>query len=89
MENLHVATTDLDQVSPETSAAMRIMSGQIREEADEQGPIKLKIAEEAMRNLSAAIHNPADKGAITMKTEEEDEDTLSWTHLASLPNICA
>lgn len=89
MENLHVATTDLDQVSPETSAAMRIMSGQIREEADEQGPIKLKIAEEAMRDLSATIRNRADKGAITMKTEEEDEDTLSWTHLASLPNICA
>jgi flagellar motor switch protein FliG len=77
MENLHVATTDLDQVSPETSAAMRTMSGQIREEADEQGPIKLKIAEEAIRDLSAAIRNPADKGAITMKTEEEGEDTLS------------
>lgn len=89
MENLHVATTDLDQVSTETSAAMRTMSGQIREEADEQGPIKLKIAEEAIRDLSAAIRNPADKGAITMKTEEEGEDTLSWTHLASLPNICA
>jgi flagellar motor switch protein FliG len=89
MENLHVATTDLDQVSPETSAAMRTMSGQIREEADEQGPIKLKIAEEAIRDLSAAIRNPTDKGAITMKTEEEGEDTLSWTHLASLPNICA
>jgi hypothetical protein len=28
MENLHVATTDLDQVSPETSAAMRTMSVQ-------------------------------------------------------------
>ncbi|MDG1520857.1 MAG: FliG C-terminal domain-containing protein [Yoonia sp.] len=89
MENLHVATTDLDQVSPETSAAMRTMSGQIREEADEQGPIKPKIAEEAMRDLSAAIRTLADKGAITMKTEEEDEDTLSWTHLANLPNICA
>ncbi len=42
-----------------------------------------------MRDLSAAIRTLADKGAITMKTEEEDEDTLSWTHLASLPNICA
>ena len=42
-----------------------------------------------MRDLSAAIRTLVDKGAITMKTEEEDEDTLSWTHLASLPNICA
>jgi flagellar motor switch protein FliG len=65
------------------------MSGQIREEADEQGPIKPKIVEEAMRDLSAAIRTLANKGAITMKTEEEDEDTLSWTHLASLPNVCA
>ena len=40
------------------------MAGQIREEADEQGPIKAKIAEEAMRDLSSAVRALADDGTI-------------------------
>jgi flagellar motor switch protein FliG len=40
------------------------MAGQIREEADEQGPIKAKIAEEAMRDLSSTVRALADDGTI-------------------------
>ena len=40
------------------------MAGQIREEADEQGPIKAKIAEEAIRDLSSAVRALADDGTI-------------------------
>ncbi|MCO4848317.1 MAG: flagellar motor switch protein FliG [Yoonia sp.] len=49
------------------------MAGQIREEADEQGPIKAKVAEEAMRDLSSAVRALADAGTITLITENEDE----------------
>lgn len=49
------------------------MAGQIREEADEQGPIKAKVAEEATRDLSSAVRALADAGTITLITENEDE----------------
>jgi flagellar motor switch protein FliG len=49
------------------------MAGQIREEAAEQGAIKPKIAEDAMRDLSAAVRALADDGTITLITNDEDE----------------
>jgi flagellar motor switch protein FliG len=50
------------------------MAGQIREEAAEQGPIKPKIAEDAMRDLSAAVRALADDGTISF-IDEDDTDT--------------
>lgn len=50
------------------------MSAQIREEAQEQGPIKPKVAEEAMRALSSAIRALVDDGTIQMIVEDEDDD---------------
>lgn len=49
------------------------MAGQIREEATEQGPIKAKIAEAAMRDLSSAVRAMVDEGTITLVSTEEDE----------------
>lgn len=50
------------------------MASQIREEAEEQGPIKAKIAEEAMRDLSSAIRTLADDGTITLISDTPDDD---------------
>lgn len=49
------------------------MAGQIREEAAEQGPIKAKVAKEAMRDLSSAVRALADDGTITLITDDEDD----------------
>ena len=53
------------------------MATQIREEAAEQGKIKPKVAEEAMRELSSAVRALVDDGTITMIVEDEDEDVDS------------
>ena len=50
------------------------MAGQIREDAAEKGTVKSKVAEEAMRTVSAAIRALVDSGAITL-VSEDDEDS--------------
>ena len=50
------------------------MAAQIREDAAEQGPVKAKLAEEAMRDLSSAIRALADEGTIAFKSDDDDED---------------
>ncbi len=50
------------------------MAGQIREDAAEKGTIKAKVAEDAMRALSSAIRELVDSGAITLVSDDEEED---------------
>ncbi len=49
------------------------MAAQIREEAEEKGTIKPKVAEDAMRELSSAIRALADDGSITLISPEDEE----------------
>ena len=49
------------------------MAAQIREEATEQGAIKPKVAEEAMRELSAAVLALSEDGTITLITDDDED----------------
>lgn len=51
------------------------MAGQIREDAAEKGAVKAKVAEEAMRDLSSAIRELVDSGAITLVSEDEEDES--------------
>lgn len=50
------------------------MAGQIREDAAEKGAVKAKVAEEAMRALSSAIRELVDSGAITLVSDDDEEE---------------
>ena len=50
------------------------MAGQIREDAAEKGTVKPKAAEEAMRTLSSAIRELVDTGAITLVSDDGEDD---------------
>ncbi len=65
--NTEAANFILDNISQRMAQAMR-------EEAQEQGTIKPKQAEEAMNGVAAIVKDQADNGAITFVVDEDEDD---------------